>query len=132
MVYDRTEQTSMSLIEPIPLRVWRYVWAHRRTAAILAAITLIALLAILFTRSCGRTPKLDQQEIIKAQQSIAVEDRKAMQEVLISSDAREAAIDSNVSNAKKDTVNAIADSKEKWSQASDEEIREELLRRLNQ
>lgn len=116
----------------IGIKAATWLASHKRTVAILAAITLIALASILLTRSCGQKAKLDQQEIIKAQQSIAVEDRKQMVEILVSSDAREAVIDSEVSNAKKDTVNAIADSKEKWSQASDEEIKAELLRRMNQ
>lgn len=116
----------------IGIKAAAWLASHKRTVAILAAITLIALLAVVFTRSCGQKPKLNQQEIIKAQQSIAVEDRKQMVEILVSSDVREATIDSEISNAKKDTVNAIADSKEKWSQASDDEVKAELMRRLNQ
>lgn len=109
-----------------------WITAHWRTVAILAAIFVIALGSILIVRSCGSKPKLNEAEIQKAQQSIAVEDRKAMQEVLISSDVREAVIDSEISNAKAETVNAIHDSKVKWNQATDEEIKAELLKRLNQ
>ena len=113
--------------------VWGWIWAHRRTVAILAAILLIAILSVLFGRGCNSKPaKLNQEEIIKAQQSIAVEDRKQMVDILASSDAREAAIDSNISNAKANTVNAIHESRERWSQASDDELKAELLRRMNQ
>ena len=74
-----------------------------QTGVIVALMVLIGIAVLVFAlwmRSCfTKTPKLDEAEIQKAQQSIAVEDRKAMQEVLISSDAREAAIDSNISNA---------------------------------
>ena len=107
-----------------------------QTGVIVALMVLIGIAVLVFAlwmRSCfTKTPKLDEAEIQKAQQSIAVEDRKAMQEVLISSDAREAAIDSNISNAKANTINAIHESREKWSQATDEEIKAELLRRMNQ
>lgn len=112
--------------------VYGWVVAHKRIVAILAAILVIALLSILLTRSCGSKPKLNEAEIQKAQQAIAVEDRKQMVEILTSSDAREAAIDGNLSNAKANTVNAIHEARHKWQNATDDEIKAELLRRLNQ
>jgi hypothetical protein len=111
---------------------WGYLVAHWRTVAILAAILVIAIASILLTRSCGSKPKLNEAEIQKAQQAIAVEDRKQMVEILTSSDVREAAIDGNVSNAKADTVNAIHEARHKWQNATDDEIKAELERRLNQ
>lgn len=111
---------------------WGWIVAHWRIIAPVAAFILIALLAVVFSRSCGKTVKLDEVEIQRAQQAIATEDRKQMEEVLAKSDAREATIDANISNAKSETINAIHESREKWSKASDEEIRNELLRRMNQ
>jgi hypothetical protein len=100
---------------------------------LMVLVGVFVLVFALWMRSCMTKPaKLDQQEIIKAQQAIAVEDRKQMVEILASSDAREAVIDGNLSNAKADTINAIYDSKVKWNQASDDEVKAELLRRLNQ
>ena len=51
----------MSLIEPIPLRVFRYLASHWRTVAILAAILVIAIVAGLF-RSCGGSKPLKIDE----------------------------------------------------------------------
>ena len=122
----------MTGIALILANAWGWIVAHKRTVAILAAILVIALLSILFTRSCGSKPKLNEAEIQKAQQAIAVEDRKQMVEILTSSDAREAAIDGNLSNAKANTVNAIHEARHKWQNATDDEIKAELLRRMNQ
>lgn len=109
-----------------------WIYANKRTVAILAAILVIAILSVVFSRSCGSKPKLNEAEIQKAQQAIAVEDRKQMVEILTSSDAREAAIDGNLSNAKANTVNAIHEARHKWQNATDDEIKAELERRLNQ
>jgi hypothetical protein len=101
--------------------------------AVMIVIAIIVLVFAMWMRSCfTKTPKLNEAEIQKAQQSIAVEDRKQMVDILANSDAREAAIDGNISNAKANTINAIHDSREKWSKASDDEIKAELMRRMNQ
>ncbi len=91
------------------------------------------LFFVLSVRSCMNKPaKLNQEEIIKAQQAIAAEDRKTMIDTLAKSDAREAEADGDISNAKANTVNAIHESKQTWNAKSDEEIKAELMRRMNQ
>lgn len=109
-----------------------WVGANKRMVAILAAICLIALLAAVFTYSCGRTPKLNQVQIEKAKQAIATEDRKVMVEILAESDAGEAVADGIVNNSKAATVNAKIESKAKWSNANTEDMAAELERRAKQ
>lgn len=99
-------------------------------------IILIALIGVavlmfgLWVRSCGKkTPKLDEAEILKAQQAIAVEDRKTMIEVLTNSDIRAQQIDGNLSNAKEVTVNSFANSRQTWANANTSDMAAELERR---
>jgi hypothetical protein len=99
----------------------------------LIAIGLVLLFVVLAIRSCGRsTPKLNTVEIQKAQQAIATEDRKQMQEILVQSDAREKAADATAVNANNATVDAINESKQRWSEASNDEMAAELERRAKE
>lgn len=103
--------------------IWGYVWAHRRTAAILAAITLIALLSILLTRSCGqRRVELNEKELQQVHEAIETKERKKMEEVFVQVEVKQAQIDANVTNSKAATVNAIADAKDKVKAMTDEEL----------
>src|SRR4051812_6394607 len=82
------------------------------------AIGLAVLIIVGFLMSyCGKTPKLDQQQIIKAQQAIAKEDRKEMIEVLAQSDAKEKVADETAANAEQKRIESIEESKKKWSEA---------------
>lgn len=110
--------------------IFGWVVSHWRPVAIGAAIAVIAIASILFVRSCGkRAVKLDEAAIQKAQQAIAERDQKAMVEVLAESDANEAVADATSVNANVIKVNALKESRDKWNNASLEEMQAELERR---
>lgn len=88
---------------------------------------MVLLLFGLVFRSCNKPPKLDQKEIIKAQQAIAKEDRKEMIEILTNSTVREQGIDNSVKMAEEATEAA----KRNYSQLSNDELAAELEKRLN-
>ena len=109
-------------------KVQRYVfWS-------LAGVIVILCVAVgLWVKSCAsKPPKLDQKEIQRAQTAIAEQDRKEMIQVLAESDAKEKAADATAVEANTVTVNAIAESKAKWSNASNEEMAAELERRAKE
>lgn len=110
-----------------------WVVAHWRIV-VYAALALVVLISgVMLFRSCGKkTPKLDQAEIIKAQQAIAANDRKIMVETIANSDAREAAIDQNLANAKQVTMETVANSKAEWANKTNEELAAELERRSHE
>lgn len=100
---------------------------------VIAIIGVIVLIIAFSLKSCfTRTPKLDQQQIQKAQKAIETQDRKEMIEVLAQSDAQEKAADVSVIEANAVTQNAIQESKKKWSDASNDEMAAELERRAKE
>lgn len=106
--------------------------AHWRVLLYIAAGILILVLG-LWLKSCfTKTPKLDEKQIQKAQQAIAENDRKAMQEVLVESDVQEQKIDDNLVNAKVDRINAINEAKKKAAAMSNDELAQELERRARE
>lgn len=115
------------------LNIAGWIAAHWRLVAVASlAVALLITLALLY-RGCGKsTPKLDPQEIIKAQKAIAEQDREEMTRVLVESDAKEAVADETEINANAAKVNAIAESKAKWAEASNAEMQEELERRARE
>lgn len=102
--------------------------AHWRLVAGAVGVLLLLLLFGLVYRACNRPPKLDQKEIIEAQQAIQKNDRKVMVEILAESDVREQAIDNSIKAAEQATENA----KKNYSQLSNDELAKELERRLNE
>ena len=86
-------------------------------------LCFLILFALAF-RSCGK-PKLDQKEIIEAQQAIEKQDRKVMVEILTNSDIREQGIDNSIKLAEE----ATEQSKKNYSGLSNEELAAELERR---
>ena len=97
------------------------------------AVGAAILLWLLIHYGCQKpAPKLNNEEILKSQQAIAVQDRQTQIAILANSDVREQQIDANVAAGRNATVNAIADSKAEWSQKSNEELAAELERRANQ
>jgi F0F1-type ATP synthase epsilon subunit len=108
---------------------WGFLVAHRQLVLYIGLVVLI-FIAALCVRFCGRsTPQLNQKEIIAAQEAIAEQDEKKMVEVLVSSDVREQQIDANVAEGRKQTVDAANESRDKWQNASREEVQAELCRR---
>lgn len=103
-----------------------WIVAHWRIVAIGAA-AVVLFFVILFTfKACNKPSKLDQKEIIEAQQAIEKNDRKVMVEILTNSDVREQGIDNSIILAEEATKKA----KQNYSGKSNEEIAQELERRL--
>lgn len=113
--------------------VWWMQWSWPlKLASVLVVCIFFGLLAGTL-KSCGRVaPTLNEQEIQRAQQAIAEQDRREMIDVLAQSDAKEAAADATAIDANTATVNAIAQSKKRWSEASNEELAAELERRTKE
>ncbi len=105
-----------------------WIVAHWRIVAVIGATALLLLVVMIGVRSCRKQPKLDQQEIIKAQQAIEKEDRKTMVEILTNSDVREQAIDSNIKQAEEATAKA----KQNYTDKTNAELSAELERRLHE
>jgi hypothetical protein len=100
-------------------------------------VVFIAIVAVcwalgMLIRVFHRTPKLNIPEIQRAQKAIANEDREEMTRVLVESDVREKAIDANVAYANNQTVDAIAESRKTWQNASNAEMQAELERRAKE
>ena len=94
----------------------------------------IAVLALgLWLRSCfHKAPSLNQEEITKAQQAIAANDRKVMVDILANSNARQAATDQTVDNAKAAANDAATQARKDAANMSNEELAAELERRAKE
>src|SRR6185369_536113 len=94
----------------------------------------IAVLALgLWLRSCfHKAPSLNQEEITKAQQAIAANDRKVMVDILANSNARQAATDQTVDNAKAAANDAATRARKDAANMSNEELAAELERRAKE
>ena len=110
---------------------WLFV---KRYWILYGVLGLFVLFGVLFVfRACSKpAPKLNNEEIRKAQDAIAANDRKTQIEILTNSEVREANIDANVAAGRNATINAIANSRAEWSQKSNEEIAAELERRARE
>lgn len=109
------------------LNIFGYLLSNWRKVAIVVVAAILLIFLILGVRSCfKRTPKLNEAEILQAQKAIAENDRRAMEKVLIESDARDAEITATAANATTEKVNAIAESKKRWANATEDEMAKEL------
>lgn len=110
-----------------------YLYANKRTVAILAAILVIGLASILFIKWLSKpTVKLNEAEILKGQIAIEQHDEEALREVLVTSDVREKVRETSVMNAEANTVNAIHESRKTWENANISEMQAEFDRRANE
>ena len=101
--------------------------------AIYAGAGILLLFIVFGVRSCfKKTPKLNEKQIQEAKVAIAETDRKVMEKVLVESDANEAEINAAAVNATTVKVNTIVESKEKWANATTDEMAAELERRAKQ
>ncbi len=115
---------SLAAILLILKRLWYLVLDHWK---IFAGIVAVIALAIFLNRACGhRAAKLNEAEIIAAQQAIEKKDSETLRQILVAADTREAAIDINVANSKAAVVNAMVDAKKKYAAMSDEELAREI------
>jgi len=114
-------------------RVGYFVVDNWRVVVTALAILLVLIATVMTYQSCQRrSARLNQQEIIDLQKGIAENDRKVLEKILVDSDVREKQIDSNVANAKVETMNAIAEAKKKAASMSNEELAAELERRARE
>lgn len=110
-----------------------WLWLHKRVVGIAAGVLLLIILIIVGYRSCGKSsPKFDEKEILEARTAIENQDRAKQIEILAKSDAKEAVAEEIITNANAVKINAIYESKKKWSEATDAEIQAELERRAKQ
>lgn len=105
-----------------------WIVANRRLVIGAVAVVILVIGIGLVYRACNKPPKLDQKEIIKAQQAIAKEDRKQMIEILTNSKVQEQGIDNSIKQAEE----ATEKSKRSYANLSNEELAAELERRMNE
>lgn len=109
--------------------IFGWLVAHKRLVLYIA-IGIVVLFAGLYIRSCwnGHKAKLNEQQIQRAQEAIAKQDREEMQKVLIEAEVQEKAIDANVANAEAEKQKAITEAKKRAAQMTNEELAAELER----
>lgn len=111
------------MISLVIANVFGWLWAHKRTIGVIVAVAVIAVAVLVIAKSCGRgKPVLNEKELQEVNEAIETRERKKMEEVFVKVEAKQAEIEANVTNAKAETVNAIADAKKKVSEMSDEEL----------
>lgn len=95
---------------------------------------IILLILGLYLRSCWNShkAKLNEKQIVEAQQAIAKNDRATMEKVLIESDVEEQLTNDTVANAHTDTQKAVEDAKKKADSMTNQELADELNRRASQ
>lgn len=109
--------------------IWYVQWALPAKLVSLGILAVLIIAVVLGVRSCGKAPKLNEAEIQKGEQAVKERNDKELREILVNSDVREAQIEANVSNAKAETINAIAEAKEKYANMNTDELAAELERR---
>lgn len=103
-----------------------WIVAHWRLVAG-AGVALILMIGVaLVFRACNKPPKLNQKEIIEAQQAIEKNDRKVMVEILTNSEVREQGIDNSIKAAEEATEKA----KQNYQGKTNAELAAEIERRL--
>lgn len=106
-----------------------WVIAHWRLVAGVVGVFLLVIVVAIAFRSCNKPPKLDEAEIQKGEQAVRERNDKVLREILTNSLVEEKQIEANVTNAKAETVNAIAEAKEKYSNMNTNDLAAELERR---
>lgn len=97
---------------------------------VIGVILIVLIASVLVFRSCAnRKVKLNEKQIAEAQIAIAERDEAKTRAILIESDANEAEITATASNATAAKVNAVVESKDKWKDATLEEMAAELEKR---
>jgi ABC-type protease/lipase transport system fused ATPase/permease subunit len=108
----------------MPLFLAFIVARWRLFAAIAGGLVLVLLLVFAY-KGCKSEPKLNQKEIIEAQQAIEKQERQKMIEILAESEAREQGIDNSIKAAEQATEAA----KQNYTSKSNQELADELNRR---
>ena len=98
--------------------------------ALIGLVGLIVLLVIVFGyRACKREPKLNQREIIDAQDAIETRNVEKQKEVLAESDVREQKAVDEINKGDAETKAAIEDAKKKYDDMTPDELAAELEKR---
>lgn len=98
---------------------------------ILAAIVFIVIVSMIY-KACHHGPKLDEKQIQKVQDAIASGDRAEREKVFEEVKVAEKQIDANTVDASTKTVNAIADAKKQAAGMTNEQLADELERKLHE
>lgn len=97
---------------------------------IVIPLIAIIIIVVFIQRACkAHSARLNEKQIVAAQQAIAKQDREEMTKVLVESDVQEKQIDQNVADAEVQKVAAIAESKKKAEAMTNDELAAELERR---
>lgn len=119
----------------ILLEIWLAIWRRVKLVGyffwdnpkVLWATVLIIALGLFLWRSCRPKPaKLNESEIIAAQQAIEKQDAAKLKEILANADVREAQIDANLANSETQKLNALADARKKYDAMSNEDLAKEI------
>lgn len=119
----------MSLIDPIPFRILRFVVNHKGKFLI-GLFLIVIFILIMQARSCFRPAgRLNEEEIQKGEQAIRERNEKELRNILTNTDVRAAEINENAAYAETERLKVAANSRAKWSNANIEELRQEFERR---
>lgn len=85
---------------------------------------IVLIFAAFWFRSCWakHKAKLNEQQIVAAQQAIATQDREAMTKVLVEADVAEKQIDANLANSDHQKLEAIQEARRKAAQMTNAEL----------
>ena len=106
------------------------LWDNPRILIVGLAVLLLLVVGLQMKGCFRAKPKFNEKEIFEMNQAIETQNRKEMEEVLVQSEVREKAIDGNVVNAKKDTINAYADARKKYAEMTPEQLQAEINEKL--
>ena len=91
---------------------------------------LLLISFILFFAYCGKSkPVLDERKIQEAIVAIEQKNDARLKEILVEIEVQEKAIDANVSNGRKELVQAAHDARAKYSNMNTAQLAEELEKR---
>lgn len=111
-------------------RIGWFIYDHWKIVVPIIALIILGL----WFRSCWNKhkAKLNEQQIIAAQQAIAKQDREEMIKVLTEVAVEEKQIDTNVANATSEKLIAIQEAKRKAAKMTNEELAQRLEELLNE
>jgi hypothetical protein len=107
---------------------WTWIVKHWRLVGYIALALIVAIAVIVLFRSCGhKPPKLDEQAIQAGEEAVKQKNDEELRKILTNSDV--STIDANVAEGRNATVNAIAESKERYANMNTSELAAELEKR---
>ena len=109
-----------------------WIMSHARQLLIGGAILAVVLTSAIIYTKCTRQKTITPEQINKAQEAIAKQDREKMEQVLVEIEADKAAIDQSVANAEAEREFAIAEAKKKAETMTNAELAAELERLANE